>query len=145
VDQLHARAPHLAARLGAHAAARRGESPRVSCALERQARWTKNARRFSAGEKRPPFLRWTKNARRFSARHNPLNHARDRNNRITPTTPTNQRQIGAIALALPLLSYVSFQDDYRGMAPWSPGGFYRIARKTYGSMDARGRVSQKSL
>jgi len=96
-------------------------------------------------EKRPPFLRWTKNARRFSARHNPLNHARDRNNRITPTTPTNQRQIGAIALALPLLSYVSFQDDYRGMAPWSPGGFYRIARKTYGSMDARGRVSQKSL
>jgi hypothetical protein len=53
--------------------------------------------------------------------------------------------IGAIALALPLLSYISFQDDYRGMKPWSPSGLLAICRKTYASVDERGRVRQKNL
>jgi hypothetical protein len=44
-----------------------------------------------------------------------------------------------------LLSYVAFQDDYRGMRPWSPAGLLAISRKTWGSVDSRGRVGQKDL
>ena len=62
------------------------------------------------------------------------------------TTPKHKsQQIAAIALALPLLSYVSFQDDYRGMRPWSPRGLLAICQKTYASIDERGRVRQKNL
>jgi hypothetical protein len=64
--------------------------------------------------------------------------------RTNPPTPPSS-QISAIAVAFPLLSYIAFQDDYRGMKPWTPGGLLAVARKTYAAVDARGRVGQKDL
>ena len=75
------------------------------------------------------------------ARHEP---PRDSPHPAT-TPPTPFQQIAAIALIFPLLSYVAFQDDYRGMRPWSPAGLLAISRKTWGSVDSRGRVGQKDL
>lgn len=47
---------------------------------------------------------------------------------------------------LPLLMYISFEADFRGLRPWLPHHYVRIARRTFSALaNNRGKVTEKNL
>jgi hypothetical protein len=67
---------------------------------------------------------------------------------LTPLLPATA--IAALALLLPLGVFLGCQAEFEaGVAPWTPGGYAAIARRTYAAFaanaGARGRVEGKDL